>query len=180
MNPYESPTTQPHSRLSFRRLWQQELICPHCQKVGSSAGRACLLHPQFRIRCYHCRAYSRLKFERRDWLKIQGVWILAVGFAVAVLMAFVSVDPFLLLTDTFKRLFPEFHAWVMARGYDSQQTLCFGVIILLSTLVPIILASLFAVRVNLWLIAFRSQMVPAATPRSKENNAPANGDRVSQ
>ena len=168
-NPYESPTTQPHARLSYRRLWQQELICPHCRKAGTSAGRACLLHPQFRIPCHHCREYSRLKFERRDWLKIQGVWIMAVGFAVLVLLAFISFDPFLLLAGAFRRHFPEVDAWMMAGGYHSLQTVCLGIIILISTIVPIVLASLFAVRVNLCLIAFRSTMVPAGVPRARAN-----------
>ena len=134
-------------------------MCPVCGEQSSSVGRACLLHPQFRIRCQSCGVPSRLRFERSDWLRIQAAWIFAVGMAFAILALMLVVDPFQKAEELLQQLTPGLMQRLESGGYQDLIPPGIALLLLLMTVIPILLASLFALKVNLHMIAFRSQLI---------------------
>lgn len=160
-NPYESPTIKNQGNLPRPYVWQQQLLCPVCGENSTSVGRACLLHPQFKIRCRACGVPSRLRFERSDWLRIQVAWIVAVGIAVALLATMLLVDPFATTDRLLRRLMPNLLQNLEAGGYGDLIPPGIALLLLLLTVIPIVVASLMALMVNLRMIAFRSQLEPS-------------------
>jgi hypothetical protein len=117
-----------------------------------------LLHPQFFIRCENCGVPSRLRFARWDWLKIQAAWIFAVGISVGVLVLLLVTDPFQLFDTALQRFFPVIVSRMQQNGWDDLRPALVGLLILTISLVPILLSSLFALRVNVRVIAFRGTL----------------------
>lgn len=161
VNPYESPTEKNQAQSSLPYVWQRQLICPVCSGHSTSVGRACLLHPQFRIRCQSCGVRARLRFERADWLRIQAAWIFAVGIAVILLVLMLAVDPFQKTEELLRRVTPGLIPYIEAGGYQDLIPPGIALLLLLTTVIPILLASLFALKVNLHMVAFRSQLEPS-------------------
>jgi hypothetical protein len=159
VNPYESPTVKNQLQQAMPYVWQRPLFCPACGNRSTSVGRACLLHPQFKIRCQSCDIRSRLQFKRSNWIRIQAAWIFAVGIAVALLVLMLTLDPFVKTEQLLRWLTPGLMNRLEANGYQELIPPGIALLLLLGTVIPILLASLFALKVNLRMIAFHSQLV---------------------
>jgi hypothetical protein len=87
------------------------------------------------------------------------VWIFAVGIAVALLVLMLTLDPFVKTEQLLRWLTPGLMNRLEANGYQELIPPGIALLLLLGTVIPILLASLFALKVNLRMIAFHSQLV---------------------
>lgn len=81
-----------------------------------------------------------------------------MGISVGVLALLLVTDPFQQFDTALQRFFPVIVSRMQQNGWDDLRPAAVGLFILTISLVPILLSSLFALRVNLRMIAFRGML----------------------
>ena len=156
-NPYEAPIPGVVVRGSVNSLWLHQLPCPNCGRNSIGAGRAFLLHPQFRIRCHSCGQRCRMRLERSDWWRIWAPWFGVLAFLLMAVGCSMRLDPFETLDQTM---------WKHAGSFWRSLTVpwrerIIGISILVLFVVPCLFLSIRALRGNLRLIVHRARLTLA-------------------
>ena len=157
-NPYETPATTPDRRESRRALWQRQLICPHCQHAGISAGIAYLAHPLFKVRCKNCQGRSRVRLVGAARKRLSRLYI-------GVTIAFIWAQAVLMLTGFMYNLVDERLLDLLGTAFTSlslewQAGIVLSLIGLISV-TPLLALLHVATSVCLRDVAYHSTLIPA-------------------
>ena len=170
-NPYESPRTQQHARVTLRSLWRQRLTCSHCGESGVTVGGVTLAHPLFRVRCGRCSKQSRVKYSATAVKREVTMIIVVTVLGTVVFSSLFLLDPFDGVHDFLENWLPGFSgADFTVLGIDGQKFLVATVLGLIS-ITPFLILLVIATRQCLEHAAMHSQLIPV------EPQLPVNGGK---